>query len=102
MDSASSRNIGLRPVRQADILSAFDSHGSGVQLRWAHRPGGLCSVPAECDRLAAHSTALRAGSVLPGPCAPAVPRGDLTSYFRKINAEPRRMIPIGPNRYLPF
>ena len=65
MDSASSRNIGLRPVRQADILSAFDSHGNGVQLRWAHRPGGLCSVPAEGDRLAVHSTALKAGSVLP-------------------------------------
>jgi len=41
------RNTGLRPVRQADILSAFEFRGNGVQLRWAHRPGGLCSVPAE-------------------------------------------------------
>ena len=41
------RNTGLRPVRQADILSAFEFRGNGVQLRWAHRPGGLCPVPAE-------------------------------------------------------
>src|SRR6478672_2291490 len=37
-------NTGLRPARQADILSAFRLNGSGVQLRWAHRPGGLCST----------------------------------------------------------
>jgi ABC-type transporter MlaC component len=36
-------NTGLWPVRQAGILSAFDSR-SGVQLRWARRPGGLCSI----------------------------------------------------------
>ena len=36
---------GLCAKRTFCPLSEF--RGSGVQLRWAHRPGGLCSVPAE-------------------------------------------------------
>jgi hypothetical protein len=44
-------NTGLRPVRQADILSPFRLNGSGVQLRWAHRPGGLCSTSYLADNL---------------------------------------------------
>jgi hypothetical protein len=40
------QNIGLRPVRQAGILPAFRYTGSGVQLRWAHSPEGLCSCRA--------------------------------------------------------
>ncbi|PYM02306.1 MAG: hypothetical protein DMF19_03545 [Verrucomicrobia bacterium] len=46
-------------MRQAEILSAFGLHGSGVQLRWAHRPGGLCSTSAEKSRLAASACYLR-------------------------------------------
>jgi len=37
------RNTGLRPVRQADILSAYLFARSGVQRRWAQRPESLCS-----------------------------------------------------------
>src|SRR6266446_1281497 len=44
-------NTGLRFVRQADILSAFRLHESGVQLRRAHRPGGLCSTSSLADNL---------------------------------------------------
>src|SRR4029077_21041955 len=31
------------------LLSAFLLHESGVQLRWAHRPGGLCSTSYLAD-----------------------------------------------------
>jgi hypothetical protein len=76
-------------VRQADILSAFRLHGSGVRLRWAHRPGGLCSKSYLADNLN-RARACQAGrNTGLGP----VRQADILSAFRL--AQMRSPTPLG-------